>query len=174
MKALEAVIDTESGIDQGIEGPNKAWLAAHTPDDRKDWYRTDKADFGEWCACVWENRRISMEYRTNEKSWHDHRYPEWLESRRAKEQRERRQRMEADPNKPKRITCDHRLNEQILPPPSGLLFYRGNTEMKNHEFSTCPHCFDDIRARERTTGRPQIKVIRYGGMYETMSAARDD
>ena len=43
---------------EGFRGPNAGWLWAHEEDDKSDWYREWKAELGEWCSSIWDDRRL--------------------------------------------------------------------------------------------------------------------
>lgn len=147
----------------GIAGPNDAWLWAHQgPNDKLDWYQTWKADLGEWCASIWDRQRL-REWGRLQGEWSIDHYRSWAPKKQAQNVLDRQRRMAQDPQKPTRIPCTHGLNTDDVPQAKGLLYYRGRTETENHEFSSCPLCFDEIQATERATGRPQVKVVRYGG-----------
>lgn len=164
LKPEPAELDNEFSISkgQGAAGPNAGWLWAHQEHDKTDWYQTWKADLGEWCASIWDDRRLD-DWGRLKGEWSIDQYRRWAPMKREQNRLDRQRRMAQDPDKPRRIPCRHGLNPENIPPPRGFLYFRGSTEKGNHEFSTCPLCFDEISAIERTSGRRQVRVIRYGG-----------
>ena len=151
-----------AGAAAGSLGPNKAWLWAHRDGDGFDWYQTHKADLGEWCANIWDDERLDEWGRLQDK-WSKEHFQVWAPLRREQHVQERRLRISREPNKPKPMPCRHGLNADELPQSKGLLFYRGRTSKNDHEFSSCPLCFEEIEAKARVMKRPQVKVLRYGG-----------
>ncbi|KAL9086519.1 MAG: hypothetical protein Q9159_004108 [Coniocarpon cinnabarinum] len=145
-----------------VAGPNGAWLWAHSPMDKLDWYQTRKADLGEWCASIWDEERL-QDWGVLQDQWSIKSYQAWTANKWTQNVASRKRRMEADPNKPKPLPCPHGGNEKSMPPEHGFLCYLGSSVQGDHEFSTCRQCFDDLRHQCKPGTFHRVKMIRYGG-----------
>lgn len=149
----------------GAEGPNAAWIWAHAPGDKFDYYQTRKADMGELCASIWDDERLKA-WGALQGEWTIERYKNWAPMRSEQNALDRKRRMAAHANKPELIPCRHGLNTDPMPQPKGLLFYRGRFDRGDHAFSCCPLCFEELQAEERASGQYRHRVVRYGGVRE--------
>ena len=145
----------------GIAGPNAAWIWAHREHDPLDYYKTEKADLGDWCASLWDDERLEV-WEALKNPWTIKNLQQWRSKSLQQHQLERRKRMMADPDRPKRMPCNHGNNTDVLPQNHGLLVYRGRTEDGNHEFSSCLRCFNKLQKTTVADGQAQCIVIRYG------------
>ena len=129
-------------------GPNPAWLWAHDPKDATDWYETWKADLGEWCASLWSQDRLNH-WGVIASPWTKDNYLRWAPTIPQQRVRERQARLAADPDKPRPLPCGHGQNRDVMPQRHGLLFYMGDTEHRNHYFSSCSHCLQELNTLKR-------------------------
>ena len=158
----EVDLPAEFEQSDGLQGPNKAWTWAHQDNERTDWYQTWKADLAEWCSSIWDDQRLEEWGRLNGE-WSIENFQNWAPLKQEQNILERQRRMINSPNRPKRIPCKHGLNQNEMPQRTGLLYYRGRFDRGDHEFSSCPLCFEEMGSVARATKKPQVKIVRFGG-----------